>query len=246
MGLPHPDFRSPDLDAPFLRDGWLVAPSLGPPEIEALRTLWAEVGPEHAGAMATTSHRTDSEPLRRRVSETIGRAAESLTSDLVPGYRFVSAGFMVKRPGAGAVRLHRHEALLDEGRHAALLVWVPLQDTSSESGCMVVVSGTHRSRSLTGLEIPESPEAREVPMAAGQALVMDHRLIHGSRPNLSGDERLAVSILLAPDRVPLWYCRRSPRLLEIFEVPDDFYLRWIDGVPPPVETPPLFRFPVAG
>lgn len=224
-----------------------MVPALGPREVEGLRALWAEVGAEHSGTFAATSYRTVPEGLRLRISASVVQAVAPMAAALVSGYRVVSGGFMVKRPEGDVVKLHRHDAVLDEGRHPALLLWVPLRDTAPGSGCMVVVPGTHRSRTLTGTEIPpseEPPEALEVPMRAGEALVMDHRLVHGSRPNRTGEERAAVSILLAPEGVPLWYCRRSPRLLEVFEVPDDFFLRWVGGAAPPLQAAPLYRFPL--
>lgn len=202
------------------------------------------MAPEHPGSFAATSEKTTSFPLRQRVSDAILARVAPLGERLVQGYRAVSGGFMVKRPGGADVRLHRHGALLDESRHAALLVWVPLQDTSRETGCMVVVPGTHRVRSLTGLEMEEPPEAREIPLEAGQALVMDHRLVHGSRPNPTAEERLAVAVLFVPVDAPLWYCHRSERTMDIFQVPDDFYRRWLPGAPPPLETAPILRLPL--
>lgn len=230
----------------FARDGWAVAPALGPEATQALRALWHEVGPEHGGLYSTTNEKTTSLPLRLRVSAEVVRHAEPFVQRLVRGYRIVSGGFIVKRPGAAEVALHRHPSLIDEHRHAALLCWIPLQATSRESGCMVVTHGTHRSRPVLGhvFRPEEAPESRDLLQAEGEALVFDHRLVHGSRANATAQERLAVGILLVPEAVPLWYPRLAGRLLEIHEVPDDFYLRWLPGAPPPLEGAPTRSLPL--
>lgn len=245
--LPAPDFCDPALAEPFARDGWLAVPGPGPAGTEALRRLWDEVGPQHPGTFAATSEKTRSVALRQRVSEAVVHCLQPVAAGLVRGYRVVAGGFMVKRPGGDVVKLHRHQALMDEQRHAGLQIWVPLQDTTPESGSMVVVPGSHRVRAMTGLHIPpeeEPPETREVPLREGEALVMDHRLIHGSRPNRTARERLAVTVLLAPTAAPLWFCHRTERTLDVYQVPDDFYQRWLPGEPPPLECPPLVRLPL--
>lgn len=244
--LPLPDFCDPDLKPRFSRDGWVQVPALDPAGTAQLRGLWAQVGKEHPGSYSTTIEKATSLPLRRRVSAEVVGCLASFAQGLVRGYRVISGGFIVKRPGAGDVPLHRHPVLIDEHRHAALLCWIPLQDTSVESGCMTVAAGTHRSRPMLGHVFPpsEAPEARDLPLSGGEALIMDHRLVHGSRANRTAEERLAVGLLLVPQGAALRFCRQADRLLEVFEVPDDFYLRWLPGAPPPLEGPPVLRLPL--
>lgn len=241
--VPIPDFFDQALKPDFAQNGWLVAPSLAASEVEHLRTLWDEVGEQHSGLYATTTEKITSMPLRRQVSGEVVRCLEPFAKGLVRNCRVVQGGFIVKRPGARGLSCHRHPVFMDEAHNVALLVWVAMQDTTAESGCMTTACGTHRDRPLLG-HVFGTLEAREVPMKAGEALVMDHRLVHGSRSNTSAHERLAAGILVIPQGVPLWYVRTAGPLVEVFEVPDDFYLRWLPGTPPPLESSPAFRLPL--
>jgi len=67
---------------------------------------------------------------------------------------------------------------------------IALEDHDEESGCMVVVPGSHRSAEYT------TPDAYDeaIPVVArpGDVVVFDGRLWHGTRPNTSGHTRWAL------------------------------------------------------
>lgn len=97
---------------------------------------------------------------------------------------------------------------------ATCTVWVALDDSGPENGCLRVMPGSHGSRAhfkhntenrddytlnkeLDPAEIDES-RARDVVLKAGQVSLHDAYLVHGSKPNCSGRRRAGYVIRLMP------------------------------------------------
>ena len=94
-----------------------------------------------------------------------------------------------------------------------------LTDTTRHNGCLRVIPGSHRRRfdlhdhlvpphEGGGYDVEETnewmfhdhPDARDVPVRAGDLLIGDARLLHGTHPNASSERR---TVLLG------WYYRRA-------------------------------------
>lgn len=109
-----------------------------------------------------------------------------------------------------------------------------LTDTCVENGCIRVIPGSHRKRldlhenliqphEGGGYDVSETnewmfldhPASIDIPVKAGQLMIGDARLLHGTHPNQSNERR---TVLLA------WYYRKSN------EVP----LNWDGPVPPEI------------
>jgi ectoine hydroxylase-related dioxygenase (phytanoyl-CoA dioxygenase family) len=145
----------------------------------------------------------------------------------------------------GEVGLHQDPTLVDESRYDSLGLWCPLTDVGEVNGCLRVVPGSHRLN--PGPRSPGAPfpysellplfgrRLRPVPMAAGSAMIYSHKLFHSSLPNRGTRPRLAAGGLLAPHGAQL-YCYyldgASPDRMEVYEVDDLFYTRFIYGARP--------------
>lgn len=87
-------------------------------------------------------------------------------------------------------------------------VWVALDDSDRENGCLRYIPGSHRSETLwphetsdsdrltlnqvLGTEAFDESTARDVLLEAGQISIHDAYLIHGSQPNHSSRRRAGV------------------------------------------------------
>lgn len=168
---------------------------------------------------------------------------------VVPTHRLAFANFVTKSAATpeSAVPLHLDWSFVDEDRHRSLGFWCPLVDVDAGNGALQVVPGSHRlpvglRGACTSFPYPElERELRahwlvSVPMRAGQALLMDHRLMHASPPNRSAAARTAAAGVLVPTTAPLRYHHvpdpTRPDQLEAFEVDDAFYLRHAPGARP--------------
>jgi ectoine hydroxylase-related dioxygenase (phytanoyl-CoA dioxygenase family) len=79
-----------------------------------------------------------------------------------------------------------------------LTVWIALDDTDEDNGCLEVIPGSqrpglephHPRGSLVGADVDQPGVA--VPMAAGDALLFSGHLMHRSAPNRTGKARHAM------------------------------------------------------
>jgi ectoine hydroxylase-related dioxygenase (phytanoyl-CoA dioxygenase family) len=141
---------------------------------------------------------------------------------LLAGQRPFMAAFISKGRGGGNVGLHPDWTYVDERAHRARVFWCALQDTDESNGAMVVVPGSHRTmRGLRGSgEFPSAvsevedalwaSEVVTVPLRAGEALVWDAALLHGSWPNTTAEPRAAAAIAVVPATAPLVHFQVEP------------------------------------
>lgn len=212
--------------------GWFVADLL---DAATCVELTAEAGHLIDGLdqpfYATSAHAARS--TARRVDQWLKGALTRQLTDLLPGYQPFLAAVISKAPGGGLVAFHQDWTYTDERRDRAVLVWVPLVDTDHRSGAMRAVPGSHRwttgvrpggSRLPTeGLQEPFGAAATTIPLSAGQALVYDPALVHGSHVNTGETTRIAVAVALAPLDASLVHFHRDHRGLRCWRIDESYY-----------------------
>ena len=122
-----------------------------------------------------------------------------------------------------------------EDRIAQVALFLYMTDTTRQNGCLRLVPGTHRRRhplhdlvdahdpTLAEVKNPDDaafashPDEIDVPVTAGDVVVVDARLIHGAHPNRSGRERTNITLWWHPDyeslpaslRARIWHVLRA-------------------------------------
>lgn len=109
--------------------------------------------------------------------------------------RWISGYASVKHPGTGALAWHRDWWCWDHPvslRRAAaqVAVLVYLSDTDERSGALRVVPGSHHSSRVHG--------ELTLPARAGDAVLFDYRLLHGTHPNAAPHRRDALLLSFTP------------------------------------------------
>lgn len=134
---------------------------------------------------------------------------------------------IVKPPGStGSTPWHQDEAYWeDDTLYNELSVWIPLQDTTKQMGCLQFIPGSHKAEvvphhrynndpRVIALEVDkghiDESKAVACPLKAGSATIHDERMLHYSTGNNSAVPRRAFILTVG---VP-------PRKLE---KPRDFY-----------------------
>ena len=166
-----------------------------------------------------------------------GGAKDAIRAGLVEAYRrdlagllhpqeVVVTGFITKgRSGDSTIPVHLDWAIVDETRDRSVNVWIPLCDTHEANGALAVLPGSQRLPvTRRGTDTPPAlaapPELLQermvvVPMRAGQAIVYDHRTIHGSASNTSGERRVAAVMSMVPAGTPLVHYIGHSELREV-------------------------------
>jgi hypothetical protein len=218
-----------------LRDeGVTVVSLLLAEEIEKLRALFESLK-EGAGITERfyTSIWSDNEAHRKAVDAGIKSilfpALQKHLRDIQP----VFGNFMVKPTGEDSSLIsHQDWSFVDEPQYDSVTVWVPLVDVDATNGNLQIVPGSHKTlqnfiRPRFGDAAYDRAEAAQhlvgIPMKAGEALVLNSRLIHASPPNLSGRERIVASIVLAPAEAQLKHWLQKDEKVEEFNIESSFF-----------------------
>ena len=135
--------------------------------------------------------------------------------------RFSSGYVISKPPGGPALFWHQdwwgwRHPISRTGRIAQIALFLYLTDTTRENGCLRVIPGSHRrphplhdiidahDPALAAVENPDDPayaphpDEVDVPVSAGDVVVVDARLVHGAHPNRSGRERTNITLWWHP------------------------------------------------
>jgi ectoine hydroxylase-related dioxygenase (phytanoyl-CoA dioxygenase family) len=150
-----------------------------------------------------------------------------------------SSHFISKDPGTGRATPWHTDADYWDGRLSddsrIVTVWLSLDGSDTENGCMRVIPGTHlagttsdyvpvaREENTFGRELQDVDESAAVDfvLRLGQVSLHDGRIVHGANPNRSARRRtgytmryLPASVRIIPERNPghrVWLARGQDR-----------------------------------
>ena len=214
-----------DQAAFFREHGYLVIEAITTPrEVAQLRAIFDRLFAERAGREEGNQYDlagTDEEDRPARLPQivnpvnydealrdTLFRANAGVIGKRLLGKEaeFQGEHAIVKPPGiGGAAPWHQDEAYWkEELEYDSLSVWLALQDTTVENGCMQFIPGSHggevlphhtigRDPRIHGLEVDEVDPSAAVPcpVPAGGATIHHCRTLHFSGPNRTGETRRA-------------------------------------------------------
>jgi Phytanoyl-CoA dioxygenase (PhyH) len=242
-----PVLKDPSHDAALRDRGYIVLDLLPRTAIDALRAAFDAVEPSHRFDFVASVLLPD-QAARAGIHAAV---APVLARHILPAlndYRVVLGNFAAKRARAPAGRMPLHQdcTFVDEDRCTGLTLWCPLVDVDLENGVLGVLPGSHRLKNLLRDPAPLAPLTmheeietrylRYIPMRASEVMIMDNRTVHGSKPNVSAAARPVAAGVAIPTAESLLCCyiddAASPSTTQIWEVPDDFYLRHMMRAPP--------------
>lgn len=138
-----------------------------------------------------------------------------LAVDLVgPGASLVfHASFLKSAAGGSATPFHQDPAFWRYSYPGAISMWLALDRTDENNGCLQVCDGSHQQGVLqhrpradwihAGLDIDaHGLLARPVEMEAGDVIVWDKNLVHGSGVNHSSNRRWGFVAVIADSAAP--------------------------------------------
>ena len=222
------------LDQALFDNGYVVVPFLDSIAVQNLLDFFKEMYPEPGSGLYASTHSRDVD-FRLQVSQRI--QAEYLPSiqHTFFEYRPLGGAFIVKAPGADSIlQPHQDWNIVDEQEHRSFNIWVPLVDVNKENGAVWVLPQSHNKmttyrginiKSAFGQVWDELWQSMEcLDMQAGQALIYDHRLLHGSLANQSDQQRVATVYGITPQKAEIRYYCKEDQKVEEYLCPPDFYL----------------------
>lgn len=201
----------------FQEEGYLKKMLLTDNDISAIQNLYKAT--KHLSGIDNKSFYTtiwsDNVAYKEKVGKGLKEIIEPALALHLQDYKSVFANFMVKKAGENS-QLHPHQdwSFTDEAQHFSITAWIPLIDVDKKNGALQVLPKSHLLNNYPRARFANAPFAdkieyishnlmKSVSMKAGEVLMINSRTIHASPPNLSNDERIAVSIVLIPKEAPM-------------------------------------------
>ena len=223
-----------------------AAEAVGPPrDVPADRSMapepWRRATAPGPSMLINIDH--DDATMRQAFEQILEPVWERLLPRLFVDHEILLSANLAKYPGGGGVMpLHQDGTVVDERRARAVTVWLPLDDIGigGRNGTLHVLPGSHRA----GLELRGTgtfqsycsdlprlwPRATKLPVRAGDAVVLDARVVHGSPPNESDQIRTAVTGVVVPRGEDVVHVRVDGEgSVEILAADASFYRRWSPG-----------------
>ena len=175
---------------------------------------------------------------KRRVAELVERVVAPRLNRFLADYRAWGQSFYIKPPGGPEIALHNDWTFAPNLQIYALNLWCPLVDVDETNGALQVVAGSHKLwPNINGPGVtPYFGEfaatskklARPVPLRAGEALIFENSILHGSTPNNSTITRYAITSLCLPKEVrpALYYPVNAANgpVFEVYEVDNEVFI----------------------
>ncbi|HEX8456049.1 MAG TPA: phytanoyl-CoA dioxygenase family protein [Pyrinomonadaceae bacterium] len=231
-------FKDAKLDARFKQEGYVVLDLLTQEDIAQLADFYEGFSYCHQYDFSATILTGEVE-ARIKIHDALSAVFRRRLLTVLHEYKIILASYAVKLPQTeySRVGLHQDFSFVDERAHIGLSIWCPLVEVNQENGWLGVVRGSQafnsNLREACQLPYPELVPVIEekyltrLPMRPGHVLFMDNRVFHGSPANRSGRQRVAAAGVAIPTDSRLLACHYDVQTeaLEVYEVPDDFYLR---------------------
>jgi hypothetical protein len=245
-----PILKDPKLQKEFDENGFVKVNLLTDTEADELYDFFMAHSREHdaiPGKYQSTTHTNDPN-LIRKVDSYLKEKLKSKLPFYFQNYETMMATYITKQPGEGSdTGMHQDPTFVDEDRYVSGNIWLALHDIGHDNGNMFFLKGTHRM--VPTLRVtPACPTAfdevrdimhdyvTEVPVRKGEAIFINHAVVHGATNNLSNAPRVAVTMAIrsvgsdwvfhymAPDV--------TPPIIEKYEVALDTFIHLKkDGFP---------------
>lgn len=187
-------FHDAEIEQRFARDGYVVVPMLTPEEVAVARAWAAEIMPpdvqinDPQGALYSTIF---DEGGSINLPPTLDAIVTQRLTSLLDGQRVVGGCLIAKLAGSDRLDIHQHQPLTPDIYAPVVLCWIPLSNVDEGTGAIRVIPGSHRVlRHVQSFSNPpyftafrealETRHAITLPMQAGQALLFENSLLHGS------------------------------------------------------------------
>ena len=235
-------FQDAETEKKFLQDGFVVLPGFIPAEAcEHLTAVFNQLNTGFDKGFHVTNWSKDynyKQTSHEEVCKLLLPAAQNISVN----YKPVLGCYAVKYPGEGSeMGIHQDWSLCDESVAHSFSVWCPLQDVEVSNGAMQFYRGSHNIYSaIRGKDIPFQwkPEQQYIeenlletlPVKAGDAVLLHHRIVHRSLPNLSGRPRLAAMLAMIPQEQSVKQFFMKDNHITVLNQPDDFYVHYDIGL----------------
>ncbi len=224
--------------------GIIVAGVLNTVDFEALKQLFLDTHKEILDApqeVFYVSVNLKNRAEKEKIDVAVGKLLSPYFNKTFASYKRLVSAFQIKPISIESeVPVHQDWTLTDEEEHFSVTVWIPLCDTTINNGTLYALEGSHRKfKNLRGpgfrypfTQVGKLIQSRMTPYVfeKGSMVVFYSNLVHYSPPNMSHHYRASAISAIIPSEAPvkLYFRNEQDNCIEVYQVPDDFYLKYED------------------
>lgn len=231
-------FKQASVQDSFEKNGYVVLNIVDENEIVALKKVFDKYFDKQLFERFTYSNSANNKQKNFELQQEIKFILKPKIDLLIQDYRIVLGLFYIKPSGKKSdFYLHRDWSIVDEDKYSSLNIWLPLTEINKTNGNLVVIPQSHKEKSWRGSPFLNYPKmslidkinsllkSKNIYTKKGEAVFFDHRLLHSSNKNLSGQTRIVVGMSIVPQNAQLIHYRQLDNdKVEMLKVQDDFYL----------------------
>lgn len=231
---PMPSLKDPELEEQLWEKGYVVVPFFDEKTVEEVfqfcrkyTTMNSTLDRDEVGKMYASTHSPDI-AYKLAMNDRIMSFYRPFVEKYFIDPLIMGGSFILKPVGKGVSHPHLDWSLVEEGPFRSCNCWVPLIDLHDDNGIIEVLPGSHRLYpTYRGPNIPDTTNDLQqfywdtmikLYMKAGEALIYDHRLIHGSKDNMSNIPRPATACAVTNKKAALrlYYLDKEKNKVEAF------------------------------
>lgn len=212
------DFYDQRLTEEYHKNGYVVLELFTAAEIEFFKSVYQAKRHYHLVDQEVLHSTADTAnfDLINSIHEQVYPIIEDKLKSIIRDFDTLVCGYLTKKPGEmSATSFHQDPTLVDEKIACSGNLWVPLQDVNENNGQLLVIPGSHRLGENNLRATPDCPlyykdyrhrlkkYSEPIPLKAGQAVLLNHSMIHGSTSNLK-EERVALVTAIKSDSSLPW------------------------------------------
>jgi hypothetical protein len=242
-------FKSDVLQQQFEKDGFVKASLLSSIETKHLLDMYQTVAEAHERVnlpYITTSHSSDA-VLIQQVDEILQKVLAPALERVLSNHKLLFGNYLVKMPGKDSeTEPHQDITFVDESRYTSANVWVALQDTTPENGCMYFLRGSHKfiptirpthdyKWAYENVKEVVKQNSEVFAAKAGEAFIFNHAIVHGSFANQTTQPRIAavVAVYNAEASLIHYYLpENSSNRMQKYSMTKEAYLHFVKKQPP--------------
>lgn len=244
-------FLDEDYQKQFLRKGYVTSTLLSINEVAYILEEFKKLRPDDDflqtdnGQFSIPLHSTlydADKDYRRKAISLIREVFTPHIKQILVDYEIISCNFFIKASGGnGYFGPHHHPQIIDDTNDTTVTFWCPLIDANELNGTLQVVEGSHKV--IPVLQFPCYPACyndfsniifdkymKQIPTKAGNCVIFDDTLVHGSQPNYSATPRPAVQVSCIPsDAKTVFYFldrNNKQKEFEVYEVERDVFIEY--------------------
>lgn len=218
----------------LLNKGYTIFPLLNTSAVNALIAYYQNFQKEEPNHFYSSTHSKNFE-FRKTSSDFIKQNLSPFFETHFINARLLGGAFVVKPAhGKGMLQPHQDWNMVDERHERSYNLWIPLIDVNAQNGAVYVLPGSHSkiesyrgpgiSSLFSSVETKIWDNMRLLEMKAGEALLYDHALVHGSPPNKTAMVRLGIVCGVVHQSAQIQLCFGNTGKVEVYAADENFFL----------------------